>query len=111
MNAYIVAGKRSAVGKSKRGGLRFVRPDDLAASVVEGEAVSKNIGFARGVGQFTVEGESRIGIVDGGDVEDEEVDDIFEHPELEAGYIGDIKGDYLQVDDAAQMGGSNVIVF
>lgn len=36
MNAYIVAGKRSAVGKAKKGGLRFVRPDDLAASVIEG---------------------------------------------------------------------------
>lgn len=36
MDAYIVAGKRSAVGKSKKGGLRTVRPDDLAAAVVEG---------------------------------------------------------------------------
>ena len=36
MNAYLVAGKRSAVGKSKKGGFRFTRPDDLAAAVVEG---------------------------------------------------------------------------
>lgn len=32
--AYIVAGYRSAVGKSKRGGFRFTRPDDLAAAVI-----------------------------------------------------------------------------
>jgi len=36
MNAFIVAGKRSAVGKSKRGGFRFFRPDDLAATVIRG---------------------------------------------------------------------------
>lgn len=36
MNAYIVAGKRSAVGKSKKGGFRFYRPDDLAADVIKG---------------------------------------------------------------------------
>jgi acetyl-CoA acyltransferase len=34
MNAYIVAGFRSAVGKSKKGGFRFFRPDDLSAQVV-----------------------------------------------------------------------------
>jgi acetyl-CoA acyltransferase len=34
MNAYIVAGFRTAVGKSGKGGLRFVRPDDLAATVI-----------------------------------------------------------------------------
>jgi acetyl-CoA acetyltransferase len=28
--AYIVAGYRTAVGKAKRGGFRFYRPDDLA---------------------------------------------------------------------------------
>ena len=32
---YIVAGYRSAVGKSGRGVFRFVRPDDLAADVVK----------------------------------------------------------------------------
>jgi acetyl-CoA acyltransferase len=32
--AYIVAGYRTAVGKSKRGGLRFYRPDDLAVTVI-----------------------------------------------------------------------------
>jgi acetyl-CoA acyltransferase len=34
MNAYIVAGFRSAVGKANRGGFRFTRPDDLAAEVI-----------------------------------------------------------------------------
>ncbi|MDQ3048342.1 MAG: acetyl-CoA C-acyltransferase [Bacteroidota bacterium] len=34
MNAYIVAGFRSAVGKANRGGFRFTRPDDLAADVI-----------------------------------------------------------------------------
>ena len=38
--AYIVSGLRSAVGKAKKGGLRFVRPDDLAASVIK-ELVKK----------------------------------------------------------------------
>jgi acetyl-CoA acyltransferase len=35
MEAYIVAGYRSAVTKSKRGGFRFYRPDDLAADVIK----------------------------------------------------------------------------
>lgn len=35
MNAYIVAGYRSAVGKANRGGFRFTRPDDLAAQVIQ----------------------------------------------------------------------------
>lgn len=34
MDAYIVTGYRSAVGKSKRGGFSFTRPDDLAAEVI-----------------------------------------------------------------------------
>ena len=34
MESYIVAGYRSAVGKSKKGGFRFFRPDDLGAQVV-----------------------------------------------------------------------------
>ena len=34
--AYIVAGYRTAVGKSKRGGFRFYRPDDLAVEVIKG---------------------------------------------------------------------------
>lgn len=34
MNAYITAGYRTAVGKAKRGGFRFTRPDDLAAEVI-----------------------------------------------------------------------------
>jgi len=35
MNAYIVAGYRSAVGKANRGGFRFTRPDVLAADVIK----------------------------------------------------------------------------
>jgi acetyl-CoA acyltransferase len=35
MNAYIVAGFRSAVGKAPKGLFRFTRPDDLAAGVVK----------------------------------------------------------------------------
>lgn len=35
MDAYIVAGFRSAVGKAKKGGFRFTRPDDLAAEVIK----------------------------------------------------------------------------
>ncbi|RAJ10791.1 acetyl-CoA acyltransferase [Chitinophaga skermanii] len=35
-DAYIVAGFRTAVGKSKRGGFRFYRPDDLAVDVITG---------------------------------------------------------------------------
>ena len=34
MNAYIIAGFRSAVGKAPRGLFRFTRPDDLAAEVI-----------------------------------------------------------------------------
>ena len=34
--AYIVAGFRSAVGKAKKGGFRFYRPDDLAVEVIRG---------------------------------------------------------------------------
>ena len=33
--AYIVAGFRSAVGKAKKGGFRFYRPDDLGAEVIK----------------------------------------------------------------------------
>ena len=40
MNAYIVAGKRSAVGKAKKGGFRFTRPDDLAAEVIKNLVLS-----------------------------------------------------------------------
>ncbi|RRB10862.1 acetyl-CoA C-acyltransferase [Larkinella knui] len=35
MDAYIVAGYRTAVGKAPRGGLRLTRPDDLAAEVIK----------------------------------------------------------------------------
>lgn len=38
--AYIVAGYRTAVGKSKKGGFRFFRPDDLAVEVVKGLVAS-----------------------------------------------------------------------
>ena len=34
-DAYIVTGYRTAVGKAPRGTLRFTRPDELAASVIE----------------------------------------------------------------------------
>lgn len=34
MNAYIIKGYRSAVGKAGKGGFRFYRPDDLAADVI-----------------------------------------------------------------------------
>ncbi|MGL4359880.1 MAG: thiolase family protein [Sediminibacterium sp.] len=38
--AYIVAGYRTAVAKSKKGGFRFFRPDDLAVEVIKGLAAS-----------------------------------------------------------------------
>lgn len=34
--AYIIAGYRTAVAKSKKGGFRFTRPDDLAIDVIKG---------------------------------------------------------------------------
>jgi acetyl-CoA acyltransferase len=34
-DAYIVAGYRTAVGKAKKGGFRFTRPDDLAINVIK----------------------------------------------------------------------------
>lgn len=34
--AYIIAGYRTAVTKSKKGGFRFTRPDDLAIEVIQG---------------------------------------------------------------------------
>ncbi len=34
MNAYIISGYRTAVGKAGRGGFRFTRPDDLAVHVI-----------------------------------------------------------------------------
>ena len=35
MDAYIVAGYRTGVGKAKKGGFRFTRPDDLASDVIK----------------------------------------------------------------------------
>lgn len=35
MNAYIIKGFRTAVGKATKGGFRFTRPDDLAAQVIK----------------------------------------------------------------------------
>jgi acetyl-CoA acyltransferase len=35
-DAYIIAGYRTAVTKAKRGGFRFMRPDDLAITVIKG---------------------------------------------------------------------------
>jgi acetyl-CoA acyltransferase len=40
MEAYIIAGFRTAVTKSKRGGFRFYRPDDLAVDVINGLVAS-----------------------------------------------------------------------
>ncbi len=34
MNAYIVGGYRSAIGKAPKGSLRFTRPDDIAVAVI-----------------------------------------------------------------------------
>ncbi|RYD55212.1 MAG: acetyl-CoA C-acyltransferase [Sphingobacteriales bacterium] len=34
--AYIIAGYRTAVGKAKKGGFRFYRPDDMAVDVIKG---------------------------------------------------------------------------
>jgi len=34
MDAYIVKGYRTAVGKAKKGGFRFTRPDDIAVEVI-----------------------------------------------------------------------------
>jgi acetyl-CoA acyltransferase len=34
--AYIIAGYRTAVGKAKKGGFRFYRPDDLAVELIRG---------------------------------------------------------------------------
>lgn len=34
MNAYIIGGYRSAIGKAPRGSLRFMRPDDIATAVI-----------------------------------------------------------------------------
>ena len=34
MDAYIVGGYRTAIGKAKKGGFRFTRPDDLAVEVI-----------------------------------------------------------------------------
>ncbi len=35
MNAYIIGGYRSAIGKAPRGKLRFTRPDDIAATLIK----------------------------------------------------------------------------
>lgn len=35
MEAYIVNAYRTAVGKAKKGGFRFYRPDDLATDVIK----------------------------------------------------------------------------
>lgn len=35
MNAYIIKGYRTAVGRAKKGAFRFTRPDDLAADVIK----------------------------------------------------------------------------
>ena len=40
MEAYIVAGYRSAVGKAKKGGFKNYRTDDLAVDVIKHLTVS-----------------------------------------------------------------------
>ncbi|MBL3654683.1 thiolase family protein [Fulvivirga sediminis] len=35
MNAYIIKGYRTAVGRAKKGGFRFTRPDDLAVETIK----------------------------------------------------------------------------
>lgn len=35
MEAYIIDGYRSAIGKAKKGGFRFTRPDDIATKVIQ----------------------------------------------------------------------------
>ncbi len=44
MNAYIVTGYRTAVGKAKKGSFRFTRPDDLAVDVIQ-HAVAQTKGL------------------------------------------------------------------
>lgn len=48
MDAYIINGYRSAVGKAKKGGFRFYRPDDLAADVIS-HLVQKTPGLEVGM--------------------------------------------------------------
>ena len=50
-DAYIVTGYRTAVGKSKRGGLRFYRPDDLAINVIKALLASVPKGIRDAVAQ------------------------------------------------------------
>ena len=45
MDTYIVAGYRTAVGKAPKGSLRFTRPDDLAATVI-----NHLVGSVEGIG-------------------------------------------------------------
>ncbi|MGB0165374.1 MAG: acetyl-CoA C-acyltransferase [Luteibaculum sp.] len=67
MDAYIVAAKRSAVGKAPRGGFRFTRADDLGAQVIQ--ALMKDVpGLETGhiedviVGNATPEAEQGLNI-------------------------------------------------
>jgi acetyl-CoA acyltransferase len=47
-DALIVAGFRTAVAKSKKGGFRFFRPDDLAVEVIKGiMATVPQLGYKR----------------------------------------------------------------
>ncbi len=41
MEAYIVQAKRTAIGKSKKGGFKFMRPDDIAADLIN-QMMQKN---------------------------------------------------------------------
>ena len=67
MEVYIVQAYRTAIGKSKKGGLRFTRPDDLAAQLIS-KMVKKITQLDPGnindviVGNATPEAEQRLNI-------------------------------------------------
>ena len=50
MDTYIVAGYRTAVGKAPKGSLRFTRPDDLAATVI-----NHLVGSVEGIGAENID--------------------------------------------------------
>lgn len=67
MNAYIVSGYRSAVGKATRGVFRFTRPDDLGAAVIrkimsDFPQIDKNLIEDIIVGNATPEAEQGLNI-------------------------------------------------
>lgn len=67
MNAYIVSGYRTAVGKAPRGVFRFTRPDDLGAAVIrkimsDNPQIDKNLIEDVIVGNATPEAEQGLNI-------------------------------------------------